>query len=176
MNLKSSWKVAEKCYFETPGLEKWEKVSQKQAIPTFHRLSKPQQVLGRFCGMFYQDALMWHVPECLATCPSTYVTISVIVPYPTSSSRLPVQWKWQWGWSIHLPIQNFCSFAPILTVHYTQIRTGWHKYIIILARKGVSGSGGIDQCNGQHQSINQGTLLSTPKLISWSLKHIRRLR
>ena len=100
---------------------------------------------------------------------STYVTISVIVPYTASSCLL-------------LPPPPTCPFNGsdseggvftylyrtfvLLLLSWLYIRTGWHKYIIILARKGVSGSGGIDRRNGRHQSINQGTLLSTP---NWSV-------
>ena len=62
VNLKSSRKVAEKCYFETPGFEKWGKVKSKPFL-----LFADFPSLSRFSAGSWQ--VLWHV---LSRC--AYVT------------------------------------------------------------------------------------------------------
>ena len=64
-------------------------------------------------------------------CLSALQHLCVILPYPASSCLLlppPPACPFNGSDSEGGVFTYLCFFAPILTVHYIQIRTRWHEY------------------------------------------------
>ena len=137
VNLKSSWKVAEKCYFETPSCLKWEKVKQKWVVLTFHRHSNGSAGLWHaFAACYTLTSCAWVYATCLSTwCQSQHQQASAhcLLPIPHPAHPLPNGNDSKCG-VLHLPhivilVQHLkellLAFNPVLTVCWKMMAWRW---------------------------------------------------